>query len=195
MNKAIFLDRDGTINVEKDYLYKIDEFEFLPRVPEALRLLQAAGFLLIIVTNQSGMARGYYSEEDFLKLNKWMISTLEAEGIHISRVYYCPHHPEGTIEKYRIDCNCRKPRLGMYEQAATDFDISFSESYAIGDKMRDCAICNVSDCRGYLVGNNESYSVINQVKYGSNTRIKYSKDLFSAVYDIVNGKNDICNEE
>lgn len=151
MNKAVFLDRDGTINVDKNYLYKIEDFEFLPGVIEGLKILQDAGFILIIVTNQSGIGRGYYTEEDFKRLNEWMIKELKKCGVHISKVYYCPHIPNSSVEKYRKKCNCRKPLLGMFENAIADFGISISESWVIGDKVRDCLICEKYDCKGFLV--------------------------------------------
>lgn len=149
--KAVFLDRDGTINVDKQYVYKLEEFEFIPGALEGLKLLQEAGFLLIIITNQSGIARGYYTEEDYQKLNTHMLTLIEKHGVHISEVLYCPHHPEATVKKYRVTCNCRKPRLGLFYQAQKEWNIDFSASFAIGDKMRDLTICNETDCHGYLL--------------------------------------------
>ena len=183
--KAIFLDRDGTINVEKDYLYRIADFEFLPNVTNALRLLQDAGYLLIILTNQSGIARGYYNEDDFQKLNSWMIKQLSDYGVKISAVYYCPHHPNAKIEKYKIDCVCRKPKLGMFEEAITDFDIDLERSYTIGDKIRDCSICKTTNCRGFLISNNENIEIINSVKRGYYERVEYANDLFTAANKIL----------
>jgi D-glycero-D-manno-heptose 1,7-bisphosphate phosphatase len=177
MNKAIFLDRDGTINVEKNYLYKIEDFEFLPGVVDALKSLQQAGFLLIVITNQSGIGRGYYTEADFQILNSWMIDTLKKQGVFITDVYFCPHLPDAPIKKYRKDCNCRKPKLGMYEQAVTDHNISMARSYAIGDKIRDCAICESTPCRGYLVADSEKEAVIEAVKQGQYPRVVYAADL------------------
>ena len=173
------MDRDGTINVDKDYLYKIEDFEFLPGALEALKKLQNAGYLLIIITNQSGIARGYYTEEDFQKLNSWMLETLENEGIHISAVYYCPHHPKAPIEKYRTECQCRKPKLGMYEQAVRDFDLEVGKCLAVGDRLRDSSVCEVFGCRGFLVGNSESPDVIQSVKDGQINNITYKPDLKS----------------
>ena len=185
MNKAIFLDRDGTINVEKNYLYKIEDFEFLLGVIDSLKQLQKAGYLLIIITNQSGIGRGFYSEVDFQKLNSWMIDTLKKQGVFMTDVYFCPHLPDAPIDKYRKDCNCRKPKLGMYEQAVIDHNITLSESYAIGDKIRDCAICNQTACRGFLVGENEKANVINAVKSGKYNRVKYAKSLAEATKEIL----------
>lgn len=185
MNKAVFLDRDGTINVEKDYLYKIEDFEFLPGVIEALRVLQSAGYKLVVITNQSGIARGYYTEGDFQKLNTWMLNELKDCGVEIAAVYYCPHHPEAKIEKYREECSCRKPRLGMYEQAIKDFDIALEESYAIGDKIRDCCICATTKCHGFLIAENENREIIDAVKAGEYRNVRYADDLKDAARRIV----------
>ena len=159
INKAIFLDRDGTINIDKDYIYKVSDFEFIDQAPEALKLLQDGGFQLIIITNQSGIARGYYTEEDYEKLNDWLLKTLtEQYGVNITASYFCPHHPEAVVEKYRKNCNCRKPKLGLFERAIAEHDIDLSSSYAIGDKLRDLAICErqaeirLSDTHSGLTG-------------------------------------------
>lgn len=185
MVKAVFLDRDGTINCDKTYLYKITEFEFLPGVIEALKILQSAGYFLIIITNQSGIARGIYSENDFMILNKWMINELWTKGIFIKDVYYCPHHPKAIIEKYRVNCDCRKPQLGMYMQAIEKYGINLAESFAIGDKIRDCAICETTACRGYLIAENENIQVISDVKNGKYKNIKYKESLLECVKEIV----------
>ena len=186
MNKAVFLDRDGTINVEKHYLHKVEEFEFLPGVIEGLKILQDAGYLLVIVTNQSGIGRGYYTEEDFHHLNKWMIDTLKKQGVDITKVYYCPHLPNATVESYRKDCDCRKPKLGMYMQAAHELDIDVDSSYTIGDKIRDCAICESTGCKGFLIASNEKDEVIDCVKHGLVKGVLYSSDLLSSAKTIVN---------
>lgn len=185
MNKAVFLDRDGTINIEKHYLYKIEDFEFIPGVIEGLKLLQTTGFLLVVITNQSGIGRGYYQEEDFLKLNTWMKDELEQKGITISNVYYCPHLADAPIEKYRKVCYCRKPELGLYKQAIKELNIDVSKSYVIGDKIRDCSICNSSDCKGFLIANNEKADILKQVKAGQYKNVKYAVDLLSAAKIIV----------
>lgn len=188
MNKAIFLDRDGTINVEKHYLYKIEDFEFLPGVVDALKTLQKAGYLIIIITNQSGIGRGYYTEADFQKLNDWMIFTLKQQGVMIADVYFCPHLPDAEVESYRKDCSCRKPKLGMYQRAILDYNIQIGHSYAIGDKIRDCAICESTPCKGFLIGDNEELEVIDKVKAGKIERVRYAKDLAEAAEMIIHGK-------
>ena len=154
--KIVFLDRDGTINVDKNYLFLKEEFEFLPGVIEGLRILQDAGFTLVVVTNQSGIARGMYTEEDFLQLDKWMKEKLEEEGICIWKTYYCPHLPGAAVKKYDCECSCRKPKTQLYYQAveelAKDGEVNIAECYAIGDKMRDLSICKELKMRGFLIG-------------------------------------------
>lgn len=156
--RIAFLDRDGTINKEKNYLYKIKDFEFLPGVISGLRKLQQAGFLLVVVTNQSGIARGFYTEKDLEILHKWMLCELEQEGIKIEKIYYCPHHPNAEIKKYRIDCSCRKPKTGLFwcaiSELKREYDIDLLNSVAIGDKERDLSICDEIPLRGFLIGSN-----------------------------------------
>lgn len=186
MNRAIFLDRDGTINVEKHYLHKIEDFTFLPNAIEGLKLLQNAGYLLVIVTNQSGIGRGYYTVEDFLTLNDWMLEILINQGVKIDKVYFCPHHPEARTEKYRVDCECRKPKVGMYQQAITELDIDVDASFAIGDKIRDCSICEQTNCQGFLIAENEKSGIIAQVKNGEIARVHYADNLYESAKLIVN---------
>jgi D-glycero-D-manno-heptose 1,7-bisphosphate phosphatase len=137
MNKALFLDRDGVINVEKNYVYRIEDFQFIDGIFDVLKHYQNAGFLLIVVTNQAGIARGYYSEEDFHTLNRWMVNFFKETGIHITSVYYCPFHPVYGIGHYKQESFCRKPSPGMLLQAAQDYNINLSESLIIGDKESD----------------------------------------------------------
>jgi len=146
-HKAVFLDRDGVINVEKGYLHRIEDLEFLPGAPEAIRLLKEAGFLVIVVTNQSGVARGYYSMEAVTLLHRHMADALAARGASVDAWYVCPHHPEHGDE-----CSCRKPLPGMIEQAAADFRIDPARSYMIGDKSSDVAAGLAAGCRSLLVG-------------------------------------------
>ncbi len=132
MNKALFLDRDGVINKEKNYLYKIEDFEFIDGVFETCKYFQDNGFLIIIITNQAGIARGKYTEDDYQILTDWMIKEFEKKDIKISKVYHCPHHPD-----FSGDCECRKPNPGMILQAQRDFDIDLSQSILVGDKNSD----------------------------------------------------------
>lgn len=185
MNKAVFLDRDGTINIDKSYLYKIEDFEFIPGALNGMALLQQAGYKLLIVTNQSGIARGFYTEEQFQNLNKWMLQTLEERNIHIDHIYYCPHLPNAPIARYRKDCICRKPKLGMYFKAINDYQLDLDESFSIGDKLRDCSICESTQCRGFLIGNSEDESIINKVKNGEIHNVDYASSLLEAAERIV----------
>lgn len=131
-NKALFLDRDGTVNIEKDYVFRIEDFEFIPGIFDLINDYQEKGFLLFIVTNQSGIARRMYSEDDFLRLNNWMLQQFKNQKLEITKVYHCPHHPEITGK-----CDCRKPAPGMILQAIQEFDIDPVNSVLIGDKKRD----------------------------------------------------------
>lgn len=153
MNKAVFLDRDGTINIDKHYLYKREDFEYLDGAVNALRRLTEAGYLLVVITNQSGIARGYYTEQDFLSLNDWMITDLANKGVEICKTYYCPHYPESNEGRYSQVCECRKPATGLFWRAKEELDIDMEQSYAVGDKLRDLSICNESGVRGFLINN------------------------------------------
>jgi len=132
MKKALFLDRDGVINVEKEYLYKIEEFEFIEGIFELCRFYENLGYIIVVVTNQSGIARSYYSEDDFNKLTQWMIAQFKIEKININKVYFCPHHPSISGE-----CTCRKPKSGMLLEAQEEFSIDLKNSILVGDKERD----------------------------------------------------------
>jgi D-glycero-D-manno-heptose 1,7-bisphosphate phosphatase len=159
-HKAVFLDRDGTINADKPYLYKITDFEFLPGAREALSLLSEAGYRLVIVTNQSGVARGYYGKRDVEALHDWLRKTLAQNGVNVAGIYYCPHHPQGGVEAYRRDCGCRKPGLELFYRAASELELDVESSIAIGDRLRDLQICQVSGCGGYLLGGGESGAIL-----------------------------------
>ena len=135
-NKFILLDRDGVINVEKSYLYKIEDFEYEKNVIKGLHELRDLGYKFAIITNQSGIARGYYTEEDYLKLQDFIEKDLLKHGIKIEKSYFCPHHPNGT-GKYGIECNCRKPNTGNFELAINEFNIDTKNSFMIGDRPTD----------------------------------------------------------
>jgi D-glycero-D-manno-heptose 1,7-bisphosphate phosphatase len=152
MKRALFLDRDGVINVEKSYLYKVSEFEFIDGIFDLCRHYQNLGFIIIVVTNQSGIARNFYTENDFSKLTTWMIKEFKNQGITVNYVYYCPHHPEINGK-----CECRKPQPGMLLQAKKDFDVNLPNSIIIGDKERDIeAALNAGINETYLFDENGS---------------------------------------
>lgn len=135
--RAVFLDRDGVLNVDHGYVYRWQDFEFLPEVPKALSNLQQAGFLLVVISNQSGIGRGLYTEADVLALNRDIESHLAAAGVAIHGWYHCPHHPTEAEGDYRQICDCRKPAPGMILRACHDLAIDPAQSALVGDKLSD----------------------------------------------------------
>lgn len=135
--KAAFIDRDGVLNEERAFVHRTEDFVLLPGAVEALRLLQGAGYLLVVITNQSGIARGLYSEADYLALTEHMRARLQAEGISLDAVEHCPHLPDAPVEQYRRDCDCRKPKPGMIERAMERLDIDPAASFLVGDRLSD----------------------------------------------------------
>ena len=152
LKPAVFLDRDGTINVEKEYLFRAEEFSFIPGAPEAIRLLKDAGYLVIVVTNQSGIARGFFDEPAVHRLHRFMDEELAAFGTAVDGYYLCPHHPLHGEGDYRCECQCRKPLPGMLLHAAGDFSIDLFASYMIGDKLADVQAGRAAGCRPLMVG-------------------------------------------
>lgn len=152
MDKVIFLDRDGTINEEVNYLHKPEDLQILPGVPEAIRRLRDGGFKIVVVTNQAGVARGYYSCRDVDALHEYLNQQLKKSGAWIDRFYYCPHHPVHGIGEYKRACHCRKPETGMFEQAGQEYDVDKEHSYMIGDKLLDVEAGNRYGVHGILVG-------------------------------------------
>ena len=134
---AIFLDRDGTINVDHGYVHEIDNFEFIDGVIDALRQLKEMGYALVVVTNQSGIARGKFTEAQFETLTEWMDWSLADRDVDLDGIYYCPHHPTEGEAPYRQVCDCRKPAPGMLLDAAKELDIDLVNSYMVGDKGAD----------------------------------------------------------
>ena len=170
ITKAIFLDRDGVINIDKHYLYKIEDFEFTHGLFDILKLFISHGYILIIVTNQSGIGRGYYTHDDFEKLTDWMLVEFSKNDILISRVYYCPHSPKDS-------CMCRKPKSGMFLDAQKEFNINMSLSWMIGDKESDIlAAQNVSITNTVLLSS--SYQKT-KAKYLINSISDINKDLIT----------------
>ncbi len=132
MNKALFLDRDGIINIEKNYVYRIEDFEFTEGIFDLCRWFQNRNYLIFVITNQAGIARGFYTEDDLKILTNWMTKQFHNEGITISKTYHCPHHPDFTGL-----CRCRKPEPGMILKAKDEYDIDLKGSVMIGDKISD----------------------------------------------------------
>lgn len=169
--KAIFLDRDGTINKYVGFLTKPEEFDLLPGVAEAIRQINHSGYLCIIVSNQPVIARGDCTFEQLQEIHDKMETLLGQEGAFVDAIYYCPHHPdkgfEGERPAYKIDCNCRKPKPGLLLQAAKDWNIDLSQSYMIGDSERDVEAGNAAGCKqSFFIKTNEPnalLSIVNKI--------------------------------
>jgi D-glycero-D-manno-heptose 1,7-bisphosphate phosphatase len=136
-NKAVFLDRDGVINIDHSYVYKVEDFDFMEGIFEFCRHAKRLGYKLVVVTNQSGIGRGYFSEDDFSNLTHWMKQQFAANQCEIDAVYYCPYHPEKALPQYLKDSDWRKPAPGMLLQAIQEFDLDPGESMMIGDRETD----------------------------------------------------------
>ena len=138
LNRAVFLDRDGVINVDHGYVHQVDQFEFIPGIFDLARFVVGElSWPLIVATNQAGIGRGYFSDEAFQALTQWICMRFVAEGAPLSKLYYCPYHPQAAIEAYRADHPWRKPQPGMILQAAADFDLDLAHSVLIGDSTSD----------------------------------------------------------
>lgn len=174
-NKAVFLDRDGVINVEKGYLHRVEELEFIPGAAEAIRLLKDAGYLVVVVTNQSGVARGYYSLEDVELLHRHMGRELAVRGAVVDGWYVCPHHPD-----HGGPCACRKPLPGMLLQAAADSGIDLAGSYLIGDKLSDLEAGLAAGCSPILVGTGYGADLAGRLPAG----VPLFPDLLAAAHAI-----------
>jgi len=145
---AAFLDRDGVLNVDHGYVYRPDQLAWIAGAPDAVHLLNEAGYYVFVITNQSGVARGYYEEAAVHQFHGHMQDALRAQGAHVDAFYYCPHHPEGTVKEFAVRCRCRKPNPGMLEQAAREWPIDPGRSFLIGDKDDDMAAAAAFNIRG-----------------------------------------------
>jgi D-glycero-D-manno-heptose 1,7-bisphosphate phosphatase len=150
-NRAVFIDRDGTINEEVGYVNHLERFFLLPRVSEAIRLLNRHGLKTVVVTNQAGVARGYFPESLIHLVHRKMEDLLKKEGAYLDGIYYCPHHPDAGAPPYRQRCRCRKPETGLIEEASRVLDLDCSKSYAIGDRGNDLEFAHRIGAKGILV--------------------------------------------
>ncbi len=151
VRRAVFLDRDGVLIADVDHLTAVEQLHILPRVPEALARLRAAGWELIIATNQSVVARGWITEDRLREIHRVLLARLRAHGAEIDAVYYCPHHPEGFVQEYRRICECRKPKAGMLLEAATERDLDLARSVVVGDAPSDIEAGRRAGCRTVLI--------------------------------------------
>ena len=169
---ALFLDRDGVINIDHGYVYKKEDFEFSKGIFDLVKLFTSKGYLIFVVTNQSGIGRGYYSEKDFLILNQWMLNKFKQKGIHIEQVLYCPHKPN-------TNCKCRKPNTALIEEILENHNIDLSKSYLIGDKQSDIDLTvNAGIKYSIYIGNEkinnctlQFKTILNCQKYFKNEKI------------------------
>lgn len=156
MNKAFFLDRDGTINEDKGYIHRISDLKLLEGAAEAVRRMNQNGYKVIVVTNQSGVARGYFPYSKVIEINNALQELLQCEDAYIDRFYICPHHKDGVIKPYNIPCECRKPGLLLFEQARKDYDLDLEQCFAIGDKVSDIKnLHQIGIRRTGLIGNSK----------------------------------------
>lgn len=137
MNRALFLDRDGVINVDHGYVYQPENFEFIDGIFDLCRAAAELGYLIVVITNQAGIGRGYYTEDDFLRLSDWMCGEFASRGVNVAKVYFCPTHPKHGIGQYKVDSPMRKPGPGMLLQAGRELDIDLAQSIFVGDKDSD----------------------------------------------------------
>jgi D-glycero-D-manno-heptose 1,7-bisphosphate phosphatase len=151
MNKAVFLDRDGTVNEEVGYLTDLSKLRLIPGAGAAIRLLNEAGFKIVLVTNQSGVARGHFPESLVHEAHARLRGMLKSEGARIDAVYYCPHHPKAGNSHYTIDCDCRKPKTGLIDRAVKELAIDIKHSYMVGDKWSDVELAQRAGVLAILV--------------------------------------------
>lgn len=157
---ALFLDRDGVINLDKGYVSRVEDFEWMPGAAACIRNFKARGWFVFVVTNQSGIARGLYTEKDMDDLHAWMMSELIQSGARIDRIYHCPYHNQGEINRYRKDSFDRKPKPGMLLQAMADFPVKREMSFLIGDKETDIQAARAAGVGAFLFkgGNLETFA-------------------------------------
>ena len=181
-NRACFLDRDGVLIEDAHYLSSPDQVRLMPGISGSLRRLRQEGYLLIVVTNQSGVARGVFPEDAIPAVHQRIDDLLAAEGAGIDAYYYCPHHVEGTVKRYARSCSCRKPEPGMLLAAATDYRLDLGASFLIGDKLSDLQAAEKAGCAGYLVetGHGREYA-----ERGRAAGIPVVADAVSAVYALL----------
>ena len=150
MTPVVFLDRDGVVNADIGYLWRPEDCMWIPGAPEVIRLFNSRAWPVVVVTNQSGVARGYYRETDVQALHSWMNEALARQGAHIDAFYYCPHYLTGSMPEYMVDCECRKPKPGMIRRAMDEWHADPGQSFLIGDKPSDMEAAEAAGIRGYL---------------------------------------------
>ena len=182
----VFLDRDGTINEQMGYINHLSRFIVLPGVAEAIRLLNRNDFLAIILSNQSGVARGYFPIELVHNVHDHLNKYLQERGARMDGIFFCPHYPNGPVKEYGYACDCRKPKTGLIDQALQEFDIDLSRSYMIGDRWTDLAFADRSNLKGILVKTGYGLGDIQYVLPDKTTKPAYiAENLLEAVQWII----------
>lgn len=177
--RAVFLDRDGTIIEDRDYLSSTEGVILIPGAAEAIRTLSQRGYYIVMVSNQSGVARGLFSEDAVWHTNRRVLELLEQKGARIDAVYYCPHYVHGSVAQYAVECNCRKPLPGMGLRAAAEHDIDLEQSYMIGDKQADVEFARNCGMRtAFLVSTGHGAGVALEGQFGRHARdILHAADM------------------
>jgi D-glycero-D-manno-heptose 1,7-bisphosphate phosphatase len=183
---AVFLDRDGTINEQMGYINHVSRFVILPRVAEAVRLLNSRGYLAIVVSNQSGAARGYFPLPLIDTIHEILNTTLMQRQARLDGIFYCPHHPRSVIPELRVDCNCRKPRTGLIDRACSSFDIDMSHSFVVGDRCLDIELAHRCGMAGVLVKTGYGRGEVEHLLPSRVEKPLYiAEDLYDAVFWIL----------
>lgn len=188
-HRAVFIDRDGTLNVEKDYVFKIADFEFIEGAIEAIRLLNDNYFKVVVISNQSGIARGFYTPNDVHILHDHIERELRKQKAHIDAFFYCPHHPEGSIDEFRRVCDCRKPNPGMVLQAQEKLNLDLARSYVIGDNLSDIKLKEKVPMKGILVKTGHGEETIKILKNELTQPDRIEENLLESVRYIIRHSN------
>lgn len=151
MTPAVFFDRDGTLNEDVGYLDRLERLHLYPYVTEAMRVVSRAGYRIVIVTSQAGIALGFVDEPTVQRIHTHIVERMAEAGVRVDGVYYCPHHPNAKVERYRVTCDCAKPKPGLVLQAARDLDLDLPRSFVVGDRWRDLQMGQAAGTRGILV--------------------------------------------
>jgi D-glycero-D-manno-heptose 1,7-bisphosphate phosphatase len=176
---GLFIDRDGTINTEVDFLTRPEDLHLIPNAAQAIREANSLGIKVFVITNQSGVARGLMSEDDVRNVHKQLEKLLAQHGARVDAIYYCPHHPEYGSAEYRKECTCRKPKTGMLEQAARDYGVNLRRSFVVGDRCIDMEAGENAGCGTILVLT--GYGMTEREECGAHGSVDYvAPDLYAA---------------
>lgn len=159
---AVFFDRDGVLNVDHGYTYRSQDFQWMAGAIDTIKFFNDHNYQVFVITNQSGIARGYYTEQDVGVLHQFMNEELDKYGAHIDAFYYCPHHLDGTVTEYQKSCTCRKPEPGMIQRASKEWDVDTAQSFMIGDKPSDVEAAKAAGIPGYLFTSDDLFEFIKE---------------------------------